>query len=154
MTITVSLTQPKSRGEVRLRSSDPQAAPIIRANYLQEQADVQALVRGVHLARWFADVPVYDPIRGDELEPGAAAKADADLERFVRRAADTIYHAAGTCRMGPASDPMAVVDPQLRVRGVEGLRVADASIMPEIVNATTHAACVMIGEKGADLLRS
>jgi choline dehydrogenase len=153
VTITVSLTQPKSRGEVRLRSADPQAAPIIRANYLQEQADAQALVRGVHLARWFASVSVYDPIRGDELEPGAGAKADADLERFVRRAADTIYHAAGTCRMGPASDPMAVVDPQLRVRGVEGLRVADASIMPEIVNATTHAACVMIGEKCAELVK-
>ncbi len=152
VTITVSLTQPKSRGDVRLRSTDPQAAPIIRANYLQEQADVQALVRGVHLARWFASVSVYDPIRGDELEPGPAAKSDADLEAFVRRAADTIYHAAGTCRMGPASDPSAVVDPLLRVRGVQGLRVADASIMPEVVNATTHAATVMIGEKCADLL--
>ena len=70
----------------------------------------------------------------------------------MRRAADTIYHAAGTCRMGPASDPQAVVDPELRVRGVQGLRVADASIMPEVVNATTHAACVMIGEKAAELL--
>lgn len=154
VTITVSLTQPKSRGEVRLRSADPSAAPLIRANYLQEQADVAALVRGAHLARWFASVSVYDPIRGDELEPGPTAKSDADLEAFVRRASDTIYHAAGTCRMGPASDPAAVVDPSLRVRGVQGLRVADASIMPEVVNATTHAACVMIGEKCADLLKS
>jgi len=152
VTITVSLTQPKSRGEVRLRSADPAAAPIIRANYLQEQADVDALVRGVHLARWFASVSVYDPIRGDEQEPGLATASDADIAAFVRRAADTIYHAAGTCRMGPASDAGAVVDPQLRVRGVGGLRVADASIMPEVVNATTHAASVMIGEKAADLL--
>jgi choline dehydrogenase len=152
VTITVSLTQPKSRGEVRLRSADPAAAPIIRANYLQEQADVDALVRGLHLARWFASVSVYDPIRGDELEPGPATTTDAGIAAFVRRAADTIYHAAGTCRMGPASDALAVVDPQLRVRGVQGLRVADASIMPEVVNATTHAACVMIGEKAADLL--
>jgi choline dehydrogenase len=79
-------------------------------------------------------------------------KTDAEIEALVRAAADTIFHAAGTCRMGPASDPMAVVDARLRVRGVEGLRVADASIMPEVVNATTHAACVMIGEKAADLL--
>ena len=104
VTITASLVRPKSRGEVRLRSADPQDPPILRGNYLQEGADVQALVRGVHLARWFASVSVYDPIRGDEVEPGAAAKADADLERFVRRAADTIYHSAGTCRMGPASE--------------------------------------------------
>jgi choline dehydrogenase len=153
VTITASLVRPKSRGEVRLGSANPQDPPAVRANYLQEADDVAALVRGVHLARWFASVSVYDPIRGDELEPGPAAKADADLERFVRRAADTIYHAAGTCRMGPASDAAAVVDPELRVRGVQGLRVADGSIMPEVVNATTHAACVMIGEKAADLLR-
>jgi choline dehydrogenase len=153
VTITASLTRPQSRGEVRLRSPDPLAAPIIRANYLQEPADVRALVRGVHLARFFAEQSVYDPLRGDELEPGPAATSDAELERFVRRAADTIYHPAGTCRMGPDSDPAAVVDPVLRVRGLKGLRVADASIMPEVVNATTHAACVMIGEKAADLLR-
>jgi choline dehydrogenase len=153
VTITASLTRPQSRGEVRLRSPDPLAAPIIRANYLQEPADVRALVRGVHLARFFAEQSVYDPLRGDELEPGPAATSDAELERFVRRAADTIYHPAGTCRMGPDSDPAAVVDPALRVRGLKGLRVADASIMPEVVNATTHAACVMIGEKAADLLR-
>ena len=153
VTITASLVRPKSRGDVRLRSADPQDPPILRGNYLQEGADVQALVRGVHLARWFTSVSVYEPIRGDEVEPGAAAKADADLERFVRRAADTIYHSAGTCRMGPASEAAAVVDPALRVRGMQGLRVADASIMPEVVNATTHAASVMIGEKAADLLR-
>ena len=154
VTITPSLVRPKSRGEVRLRSANPQDAPMLRANYLQEADDVRALVRGVHLARWFASVAVYEPLRGDEVEPGNAAKSDADLERFVRRATDTIYHAAGTCRMGPASEAAAVVDPALRVRGVQGLRVADASIMPEIVNATTHATCVMIGEKVADLLNT
>lgn len=153
VTITASLVRPKSRGEIRLRSANPQDAPVLRANYLQEGGDVQALVRGVHLARWFASVSVFDPIRGEELAPGPAAKSDADLERFVRQAADTIYHAAGTCRMGPAAEPSAVVDPELRVRGVQGLRVADGSIMPEVVNATTHAACVMIGEKCSDLVR-
>ncbi|MGE0463651.1 MAG: FAD-dependent oxidoreductase [Vicinamibacterales bacterium] len=152
VTITVSLTRPRSRGHVRLGSADPLAAPVIAANYLQEASDVRALARGVHLARFFAEQSVYEPLRGDELEPGKAATSDSDLERFVRRAADTIYHGAGTCRMGPASEPAAVVDPELRVRGVEGLRVADASIMPEVVNAPTHAACVMIGEKAAELV--
>jgi choline dehydrogenase len=152
ITITVSLVQAQSRGEVRLRSSDVGAPPIIRANYLQEQADVNALVRGVHLARWFGESEAYAPLRADEILPGAAMKSDADLATFVRRDADTIYHGAGTCKMGPANDPAAVVDASLRVRGVEGLRVADASIMPEVVNATTNAACVMIGEKAADLI--
>lgn len=152
VTITVSLVQPASRGEIRLRSADPMVAPVIRANYLSERADVEALVRGVHLARRLGGAAAYDALRGDEVEPGAAVTSEAELEDFVRRAADTIFHAAGTCRMGPDGDGMAVVDSELRVRGVEGLRVADASIMPEVVNATTHAACVMIGEKCADLL--
>jgi choline dehydrogenase len=154
VTITVALTRPRSRGEVRLRSADPLAAPIVRPNYLQDPRDAHALVRGVHLGRWIGSVPVLDDLRGDELEPGEAAQDDAALERYVRRSADTMAHGAGTCRMGPATDPMAVVDAALRVRGVEGLRVADASIMPEVVNATPHAACVMIGEKCADLIRS
>ena len=152
ITITVSLVQAQSRGEVRLRSADVTAAPIIRANYLQEPADVNALVRGVHLARWFGESEAYTALRADEILPGAAMKSDADLATFVRRDADTIYHGAGTCKMGPASDRMAVVDATLRVRGVEGLRLADASIMPEVVNATTNAACVMIGEKAAELI--
>jgi choline dehydrogenase len=152
ITITMSLVQPKSRGEIRLRGNDPLAAPIIRGNYLQEQADVNALVRGVHLARWFGEADAYSGLRADEILPGAAMRSDADLATFVRRDADTIYHGAGTCRMGPQSDTTAVVDPSLRVRGVEGLRVADASIMPEVVNGTTNAACVMIGEKAADLI--
>jgi choline dehydrogenase len=93
------------------------------------------------------------PLRADEIAPGAATKSDADLATFVRRDTDTIFHGAGTCKMGPAKDEAAVVDATLRVRGVEGLRVADASIMPEVVNATTNAACVMIGEKAAELIR-
>lgn len=153
VTITVSLVQPQSRGEIRLRSADPLAAPLVRPHYLQEQADVDALVAGVRLAREFAAAAAYDALRADELDPGAGTASTADLERFVRRGADTIYHAAGSCRMGPPTDPSAVVGPDLRVHGLDGLRVADASIMPQVVNATTHAACVAIGEKGADLLR-
>lgn len=153
VTITVSLVRAQSRGDVRLRSADPLAAPIIRGNYLQEESDVAALVQGVKLARWFGEADAYEPLRADEILPGPAMKSDADLATFVRRDSDTIYHGAGTCKMGPAGDAMAVVDPSLRVRGVEGLRVADASIMPEVVNATTHAATVMIGEKAALLIR-
>ena len=150
VTITASLVRPVSRGEVRLRSTDPTAAPIIRANYLQSPDDLEALASGVRLARAFGNARAYDTLRGDEIEPGPIVRTDAEIEQFVRRAADTIYHAAGTCRMG--SDTGSVVDASLRVRGVEGLRVADASIMPDVVNATTHAACVMIGEKAADLI--
>jgi choline dehydrogenase len=154
VTITVSLVQPQSFGEVRLRSADPLAAPVIRANYLREQADVDALVQGVKLARWFGEGDAYQPLIADELLPGPTVKSDAELAAFVRRDSDTIYHGAGTCKMGPAGDATAVVDPALRVRGVQGLRVADASIMPEVVNAPTHAAAVMIGEKAALLLRA
>lgn len=153
VTITVSLVQPKSRGEIRLRSADPMEPPSIRANYLQEQADVDALVRGVKLARYFGEAESYEPLRADELLPGPGAKSDAELALFARHEADTIYHGAGTCKMGPDGDRLAVVDAELRVRGMEGLRVADASIMPEVVNATTHAACVMIGEKLSAILR-
>ena len=153
ITITFALVFPRSRGEVVLRSPDPLAAPIIRANYLQEQADVTALVKGVKLSRWFGEADAYTDLKGEEILPGPAATSDADLAAFVRRECDTIYHGAGTCKMGPATDTTAVVDPSLRVRGVDGLRVADGSIMPEVVNATTHAACVMIGEKASDLVR-
>ena len=153
VTITIALVQPQSSGEVRLRSADPLDPPMIRGNYLQAQADVDALVRAVHLARWFGETQAYEKLKAEEVDPGPDAKTDADFAQFVRRTADTIYHPAGTCKMGPTSDKLAVVDPQLRVRGVEGLRVADGSIMPEVVNATTNAACLMIGERAADLLR-
>jgi choline dehydrogenase len=151
VTITVSLVRPQSRGTVALRSADPMAAPLIRANYLQAQADVDALVQGVRLARSLGEATAYDHLRAGEIEPGPGAVSRADLERFAREKADTIYHPAGTCRMGPSSDADSVVDAALRVHGIDGLRVADASIMPEVVNAPTHAACVAIGERCAAL---
>jgi len=152
VTVTVSLVQPASRGDVRLRSAQSTDAPVIRGNYLQQQADVDALVAGARVARSIVATKAYEKLRAEEGEPGSSTTSDADLAAFARRAADTIYHPAGTCRMG--IDDQAVVDPMLRVRGVEGLRVADASIMPTVVNATTHAACVMIGEKCAELVRN
>lgn len=149
VTITVSHVRPASRGHITLRSSEPAAPPSIQANYLQEPSDLDALVRGVALARDIGSSPAYDRLRG---EPLASLETREELERFVRQQADTIFHMCGTCRMGPASDAGAVVDAALRVHGIAGLRVADASIMPEIVSAPTHAATVVIGEKCAGLL--
>jgi choline dehydrogenase len=152
VTITVSHVTPEARGTVRLRSGDPMAPPIIQANYLSEARDVAVLVKGVRLARTLAAASAYEALRRDEVEPGAAASSDADLEAFARRAADTIFHPAGTCAMGPANRNDTVVDSRLRVKGISGLRVADASIMPEVVCAPLHPSCVMIGEKAADLI--
>ena len=152
VTITISLVLPESRGSIALRSADPLAAPLIRANYLQADGDTAALVYGARLTRQLGMSRAYDGLRGEETEPGAMLTSDRDLERFVREKADTIYHLAGTCRMGPDSDRDAVVDASLRVHGVERLRVADASIIPDVVNAPTHAACVAIGEKCAVLI--
>jgi len=149
ITITVSHLKPRSRGTVTLTSADPLAPVCIRVNYLSDPHDVDVLVEGVGLARHFAATRAYDGLRGEEIEPGVST---SDLRRFVRTKADSIYHASGTCRMGPESDRGAVVGPDLRVHGVEGLRVADASIMPVIVDAPTHAAAVMIGEKCAAII--
>jgi choline dehydrogenase-like flavoprotein len=151
ITITVSHLKPRSRGAITLRSSDPFAMPIIRANYLTNVHDVDVLVDGVALARRLGESPAYDHLRGEEIEPGRSVH---DIARFARLKSDSIYHASGTCRMGPATDREAVVDGELRVHGIDGVRVADASIMPEIVNAPTHAACVMIGEKCASMISS
>jgi choline dehydrogenase len=154
ITITVSLVQTASRGSVTLASSDPRERPVIRATYLQAPGDLDALVEGVHLAKLFGSSRAFDALRGEEIEPGPSVTSAADLGRFVREKADSIYHPAGTCRMGPSPSSDSVVDAELRVHGVENLRVADASIIPALVNAPPHAACVMIGEKCADLLGS
>jgi choline dehydrogenase-like flavoprotein len=146
------LVSPKSRGRLWLRSADPNDKPRILVNALTEPEDVQSLVAGVKLAR---EVVATDPLAsaaGKELFPGPDVQTDDDIEADVRRRVELIYHPVGTCRMG--SDDGAVVDPHLRVRGVEGLRVADASIMPVIPGGNTHAPTVMVGERAADLIRA
>jgi choline dehydrogenase len=148
--ITISHMWPDSEGEVRLRSADPLDAPVIRGGFFEASADLDGLVSGVLLARELAGAAAFDALRAEELGPGASARSRDEISAFLRDAADTIYHPAGTCRMGAGAD--GVVDAQLRVRGVEGLRVADASIMPRLVNTATHAACIMIGEKASDLI--
>jgi choline dehydrogenase len=151
ITITVALGAPASRGALTLQSADPQAAPIIRARYLQEPRDMDLLVEGARLARALGETRAYERLRGAPVDPAIASSSTDTLRDFIRRTADTIYHPAGTCRMG--RDARAVVDPHLRVRGVERLWVADASIMPDLPNAQLHAACVMIGERASALVR-
>jgi len=152
VTLTVALSQPRSRGRLRLRSADPLAAPIIDANYFDDARDLDALVEGVRLARAIAMTRPYSPLRGDAVDPGDTAQTPEALRAFVRRTADTIFHPVGTCRMGNDAD--AVVDGRLRVNGLEGVRIADASIMPTVVNSQTMAACFVIGERAAELIKS
>jgi choline dehydrogenase len=150
LTVFSTLIYPKSRGTFRLTSADPTAAPAIDPNYLDEPADVDVLVSGMELIReTMASRFIKGGVQG-EISPGPQYPTRADLAKEVLNRATTVYHPVGTCRMGV--DERAVVDPQLRVRGVEGLRVADASIMPSIVGGNTNAASMMIGEHAAAMI--
>jgi choline dehydrogenase len=143
--------RPESHGEIRLRSPDPSAYPAIFANYLATELDRRTLVEGLKLGRRIAAQPAMQRWIAEEHRPGPAAKDDAALLEHARANGGSIFHPCGTCKMG--GDTMAVVDAELRVHGIAGLRVADASIMPTIVSGNTNAACIMIGEKAADLIR-
>jgi choline dehydrogenase-like flavoprotein len=147
----VVLIAPRSRGRLRLRSPDPLAKPELVGNHLAEPEDMAAMVAGFHRARDIAGTEPLAAVRGRELVPGEEVRSEAEVEDCIRRDVELLYHPAGTCRMG--SDDSAVVDPELRVRGLEGLRVVDASIMPVITGGHTHAPVVMIAEKAADLIR-
>jgi choline dehydrogenase len=142
---------PASRGRVFLRSADPAAAPRILLNLLQAPVDRAALVRMVRFVRrFFAAEPLRDLV-GGEIAPGSEVETDAEIEAFVRANVRTAMHPAGSCAMGCGA--LAVVDAKLRVRGLERLRIADASIMPTIVGGNTNAPVIMIAEKAADLIR-
>ena len=145
-----TLVRPRSRGAITLASSDPFVHPHIDPNYLADPADTEALVAGIRIAREIVAQPALEAFRGEEIRPSASATSDADLAAYVRETCETLYHPVGTCRMG--SDEESVVDLDLRVRGVEGLRVVDASIMPTIPNGNTNAPVMMIAEKAADLI--
>ncbi|MEV6900022.1 GMC oxidoreductase [Amycolatopsis sp. NPDC051372] len=144
-------TVPQARGAVRIAGPDPSAPPLIDPNYLGAERDVLRLVDAVAVAREIAAAHPFDAWRGKELHPGPEARDQQSLREFVTRATGTYFHPVGTCAMGTGPD--AVVDPDLRLRGVRGLRVADASVMPRIVCVNTNAATIMIGEKAADLVR-
>jgi choline dehydrogenase-like flavoprotein len=147
--VHVAVLRPSARGRLELASADPAAKPVMHARFLQDAVDAETLVAGMKEARRILAMPALAAFSGAELSPGRAVASDAELESFVRATATTTYHPVGTCKMGPASDPMAVVDPQLRVHGVAGLRVADASIIPDIVGGNTSAPAMMIGERAA-----
>lgn len=143
---------PKSRGTVRLVSADPRQAPLIDPNFLDDDADAQVLLRGMRIARQVAETQPLSAYMKGEAFPGAACASEAAMRAHVRLASKTVYHPVGTCKMG--NDATAVVDANLRLHGLSGLRVADASIMPEIVGGNTNAPTLMIGERCADLLRA
>ena len=146
-----TLVTPESRGEITLRSADPFVAPRIRANYLSTENDVKTLIAGVRLARELAHAKAFEEFRGDELPEGAGAATDAEIAEFIRRETETLYHPVGSCKMG--NDEMAVVDARLRVRGIDGLRVVDASVMPRVPAGNTNAPTMMIAEKAVDMIR-
>ncbi len=148
----VCLLRPLSRGSVELASADPSAAPLIDPNFLAERDDMERLVRGFKQMRHLLQQPALAGYRGTELPASAGAQTDAQIEQFIRERADTIYHPVGSCRMGPG--PGDVVDAQLKVHGVQNLRVVDASIMPRIVGGNTNAPTIMIGEKAADMIKA
>ena len=148
----VCLLDPASRGSVELAGADAAMAPRIDPNFLGEREDMDRMVRGFKHMRHILGQPALAQLGGRELSASAVAHSDADIEQFIRRNADTIYHPVGSCRMG--SGAMDVVDARLRVHGIEGLRVVDASIMPRIVSGNTNAATIMIAEKAVDMIRA
>ena len=152
LTMGPVLIAPRARGEVTLASADPAAKPAILGNHLTDQADVDALVSGVRIARELAATPPLAGAAGREIYPGPGVGDDDEaIATDVRRRVELLYHPVGTCRMG-GSDGDSVVDPELRVRGIDGLRVVDASVMPTITHGNTNAPTIMIAEKGADLI--
>jgi len=149
-TFSMCQLRPTSRGTVMIKSRDPLAAPAMRPNYLSTELDCRTMVEGVKVARKLARTRALEHLIGDEYRPGDSAQSDDEVLEFVRNYGATIFHPVGTCKMG--AGPESVVDARLRVHGVAGLRVVDASIMPTLVSGNTNAPVVMIAEKAADLI--
>ena len=143
----------RSRGHVRLKSTDPHAPPTIRFNYMSHADDWTEMRACVRLTREIFLQPAFDAFRGREIQPGAGVITDQAIDAFVREKVETAYHPCGTCRMGAAGDPQSVVDPQLRVIGLQGLRVVDSSIMPTVTTGNLNAPTIMLAEKAADHIR-
>ncbi len=148
--INVALLTPRSRGRVQLAKDDPWGAPLIDPRFLSDPADVIPLVTGLKVARAMLRATPFRSLQGIELAPGPSAEDDAALETYIRNTSGTVFHPVGTCRMG--RDQSSVVDPTLRVRGTQGLRVVDASVFPSIIRGNTNAPVVMVAEKAADLI--
>jgi len=150
LTIAPCQLRPESRGTIRIKSADPTVYPAIRPNYLSDPIDREVAVAAIRWARKIASQPALAPYMQGEIAPGAAAQSDEELLAFARETGSTIYHPVGTCQMGRGAS--AVVDPQLKVHGIENLRVVDASIMPRLVSGNTNAPTIMIAEKAADMI--
>jgi choline dehydrogenase-like flavoprotein len=149
-TLAAMMLRPKSRGTVTLSGPRPEDGPLIDPNFFAEPEDLEVMLKGVKTARRMLDAPAFAKYRGEEMKPGRAVQSDDALRKFIRDTASTVYHPGGTCKMG--NGPDAVVDAQLRVHGIEGLRVVDASIMPVVIGGNTNAPTIMIAEKGADMI--
>jgi choline dehydrogenase-like flavoprotein len=148
----VCLLRPKSRGSVALAGSDPMQAPLIDPNFLGEDADLEAMVAGYKTTRRLMETPSLRALQQKEMFT-SQVRTDDDIRNILRARVDTVYHPVGTCKMG-VDDPLAVVDPKLRVHGLDALRVVDASIMPTLIGGNTNAPTIMIGEKAADMIRA
>jgi choline dehydrogenase len=142
--------RPESRGEVRLAGPDPFAEPVIDPRYLSAERDRATMRDAVKICRTIFRQAPLDALRGDELRPGARVVTDAEIDAYIRATAETIYHPVGTCRMG--TDDAAVLDASLKVRGINGLRVVDASAMPTLIGGNTNAPVIMMAEKAADMI--
>ena len=151
--VHVCALYPKSRGEIRLRSSDPLAPAVIDPQYLTHQDDINVMVAGVRKAREILASSEFDKYQSREIGPGPDAQSDEDILAFLRKRAETIYHPIGTCKMGADDDAMAVVNSELKVRGIKKLRVVDASVMPSLIGGNTNAPTIMIAEKAADMIK-
>jgi choline dehydrogenase len=150
ITMNINVLRSESTGSIHIKSADPAEPPAIRFNFLSTRHDRDGLLAAVRKGRELMATSPLKEITGEELAPGAHVQTDDELLDWVRKNAETTYHPVGTCKMG--NDPMAVVDPELRVHGIEGLRVADASIMPTLTSGNTNAPCIMIGEKCAEMV--
>lgn len=144
---------PKSRGEITLRSSNPSDSAVIDPHYLEHEHDQKVMIAGVKKAREILATSEFTQYQSREIGPGPDAQSDEEILAFIRKRSETIYHPIGTCRMGKVEDPNTVVDPELKVKGIKGLRVVDASVMPSLISGNTNAPTIMIAERAADLIK-
>ena len=147
-----AVLHPESRGEIKLKSANPQDTVAIHQNFLTEEKDWETLRAGFDMVRDVAHQKPLDAFRGPEIQPGPNVQSRADIDDYIKRTAWTVHHPLGTCKMGPDSDGTAVVDPQLRVRGVDGLRVVDGSVLPDMPGGNCNAPIIMMAEKASDLI--